>query len=132
MMDSLIETRCRLNKLSIIDATNLHPDDRKRYISIAKKQHVPIVRALAADVGVNMHTVNKSYHELEKRGIIRIIPKSGAVINSPKSLGQERDHFRRLAAAFRPVIAEALVLGIEEKEIEGLAAAIIQNIKQIG
>lgn len=28
---------------------------------------LPSVRSLAADLGVNMHTVNKSYHQLEKR-----------------------------------------------------------------
>ncbi|MDM5333780.1 polynucleotide kinase-phosphatase [Ureibacillus composti] len=43
LMDSLIETRCRLNKLTCIDATHLYPDDRKKYINIAKKHHVPIV-----------------------------------------------------------------------------------------
>ncbi len=31
---------------------------------------LPSVRSFAADLGVNMHTVNKSYHELEKKGII--------------------------------------------------------------
>ncbi|MCI2254191.1 polynucleotide kinase-phosphatase [Domibacillus sp. PGB-M46] len=46
MMDALIETRCRLNKLSIIDATNLHPDDRKRYVDIARKHHLPITAIL--------------------------------------------------------------------------------------
>ena len=29
-----------------------------------------------------MHTVNKAYHELDKKGIIRIIPKSGAIVNT--------------------------------------------------
>lgn len=43
MMDSVIEARCRLNKLTFIDATNLHPDDRKRYISLAQKNNVPIL-----------------------------------------------------------------------------------------
>ena len=43
MMDSVIEARCRLNKLTFVDATHLHPDDRKRYISLARKNHVPIV-----------------------------------------------------------------------------------------
>ena len=42
MMESVIEARCRLNKLTIIDATNLHPDDRKRYITLAKNNNVPI------------------------------------------------------------------------------------------
>ncbi|MCK1992094.1 polynucleotide kinase-phosphatase [Peribacillus muralis] len=48
MMDAVIEARCRLNKLTIIDATNLHPDDRKRYIMIADKHHVP-VQAIVLD-----------------------------------------------------------------------------------
>jgi polynucleotide kinase-phosphatase len=49
LMDSLVETRCKLNKLTIVDATHLHPDDRKRYISIARNNHVPIV-AIILDV----------------------------------------------------------------------------------
>ncbi|PJN91115.1 polynucleotide kinase-phosphatase [Bacillus sp. mrc49] len=48
MMDAVIESRCRLNKLTMLDATNLHPDDRKRYIAIAQKHHVP-VQAIVLD-----------------------------------------------------------------------------------
>lgn len=48
MMDAVIEARCRLNKLTMLDATNLHPDDRKRYIAIAQKHHVP-VQAIVLD-----------------------------------------------------------------------------------
>lgn len=43
LMDTMIETRCRLNKLTFVDATHLYSDDRKKYISIANKHHVPIV-----------------------------------------------------------------------------------------
>lgn len=49
LMDSLIESRSRLNKLTIVDATHLHPDDRKRYMTIAKNNHIPIV-AIVFDV----------------------------------------------------------------------------------
>ncbi|MFY3791119.1 polynucleotide kinase-phosphatase [Ureibacillus sp. MALMAid1270] len=49
MMDSLIETRCRLNKLTIVDATHLYSEDRKKYISMAKNNHVPII-SLVMDV----------------------------------------------------------------------------------
>ncbi|WP_026908152.1 polynucleotide kinase-phosphatase [Paucisalibacillus globulus] len=49
LMDSLIEKRCRLNKLSFVDATHLHSDDRKRYIELARKNHVPIM-ALVFDI----------------------------------------------------------------------------------
>ena len=33
---------------------------------IAPGDSLPSVRAFAADLGVNMHTVNKSYHERKK------------------------------------------------------------------
>lgn len=49
MMDSLIETRARLNRLTIIDATHLYSDDRLKYIQFAKKHHLPIT-ALVLDV----------------------------------------------------------------------------------
>lgn len=42
VMDSVIEARCRLNKLTFVDATHLHCDDRKRYISLARKNNVLI------------------------------------------------------------------------------------------
>ncbi len=43
VMDSAIEARCRLNKLTFVDATHLHCDGRKRYISLARKNNVQIV-----------------------------------------------------------------------------------------
>ncbi|MCP2036431.1 polynucleotide kinase-phosphatase [Planomicrobium sp. HSC-17F08] len=49
MMDALIEARCRLNKLVLVDATHLWEDDRKRFISLAQKNHVPIT-ALVFDI----------------------------------------------------------------------------------
>lgn len=87
---------------------------------------LPSVRSLAADLGVNMHTVNKSYHELEKKGIISIIPKSGAVINSPAEISHYSD---RLKEEFKPMVAEALVLGMEMEQIQKLVAAIVYDFK---
>ena len=42
MMDAVIEARCRLNKLVVVDATHLRSEDRRRYIALAKGNHVPI------------------------------------------------------------------------------------------
>ncbi|WP_211655763.1 polynucleotide kinase-phosphatase [Planococcus alpniumensis] len=49
MMDTVIEARCRLNKLVMVDATHLRSEDRKRYIALAKKNHVAI-QAIVFDV----------------------------------------------------------------------------------
>ncbi|GAF20899.1 hypothetical protein JCM19047_563 [Bacillus sp. JCM 19047] len=45
-MDAVIEARCRLNKLTIVDATHLHPDDRERYRKIVRSHHLPILTLL--------------------------------------------------------------------------------------
>jgi len=52
MMDLVIEARCRLNKLTFVDATHLHSEDRKRYIGLARKNNVPIV-AIVLDLPEN-------------------------------------------------------------------------------
>lgn len=90
---------------------------------------LPSVRAFAADLGVNMHTVNKSYHELEKKGIIRIMPKSGAVISSTEGLKNNTVTKERLSFEFRPLIAEALVVGMDQEQITELVTSIIHDFK---
>ncbi|MGE6259099.1 GntR family transcriptional regulator [Heyndrickxia sporothermodurans] len=90
---------------------------------------LPSVRAFAADLGVNMHTVNKSYHELEKKGIIRIVPKSGAIIRSTEEMDNQKIQFKRIESELKPMIAEALVLGMEKVQIQELILSIIQDLK---
>lgn len=87
---------------------------------------LPSVRSLAADLGVNMHTVNKSYHELEKKGIIQIAPKSGAMISVPDGINSTI--ITRITAEIRPLIAEALAVGMDKDQINQLVTSIIQQI----
>lgn len=95
---------------------SLHPDD-----------NLPSVRSLAADLGINMHTVNKAYHELEKKEIVRIIPKSGAVVNSPSMDDSKRSRVKQF---MRPIIAEALAVGLSEMDINLLTTELINKIKE--
>lgn len=89
---------------------------------------LPSVRTLASDLGVNMHTVNKSYHELEKKGIIRIVPKSGAVIKDYEKMDSKT--YERIYKELKPLIAEALVLGMTRKEMENLLNETIEQFGQ--
>lgn len=86
---------------------------------------LPSVRVFASDLGVNMHTVNKSYHLLEKKGIITIVPKSGAVISSPQDFNESS--FNRLKDEFKPLIAESLVIGMTTQQIQNLVTSIIED-----
>ena len=95
--------------------------------SLQPGDSLPSVRSLAADLGINMHTVNKAYHELEKKEIVRIIPKSGAVVNPPCIDDSARS---RVKLFLRPIIAEALAVGLSEAEINLLTSELICKIKE--
>ncbi|CAI6081727.1 Bis(5'-nucleosyl)-tetraphosphatase, symmetrical [Paenibacillus sp. JJ-100] len=45
-MEAMLATRCRLNKLTWVDATHLYPEDRERLIELARKAHVPIIASV--------------------------------------------------------------------------------------
>ena len=90
---------------------------------------LPSVRALAGDLGVNMHTVNKSYHELENKGVIKIVPKSGAIISSSSEEGVTKQRIEQLSQNLRPLLAESLVYGLDEKQIQDLVSSIIKKVK---
>ncbi|MEK3933945.1 GntR family transcriptional regulator [Sporosarcina sp. FSL W7-1349] len=91
---------------------------------------LPSVRSLAADLGMNMHTVNKAYHALEKKGIITIVPKSGAVLNTIQEGELSSAHRERIEEEMRPIVAEALVLGMKFEEIQHLLSEIHSNLKE--
>lgn len=91
---------------------------------------LPSVRGLASDLGVNMHTVSKSYHELESKGIIEIVPKSGAVICDLTVEGVPKERSATLSQELKPLVVEALVLGMKEKEINEMVESIITNVKE--
>ncbi|HJF31409.1 MAG TPA: GntR family transcriptional regulator [Sporosarcina psychrophila] len=91
---------------------------------------LPSVRSLAADLGMNMHTVNKAYHELERKEIIRIVPKSGAIVNTLTQNGIRTVHLERISTEFKPIIAEAIVLGMGAEDINELVSSILGTIKE--
>ena len=51
---------------------------------------LPSTRQLAVDLGVNFHTVNKSYDLLRQEGLLRLARKSGAVVRRDAGSGPPR------------------------------------------
>ncbi|GLC90198.1 GntR family transcriptional regulator [Lysinibacillus piscis] len=90
---------------------------------------LPSVRSLAADLGVNMHTVNKSYHELEAKGIIFIRAKSGAVIRSADERVLTLEQLQQIEKNLKPVVAEGMVLGATEKQIEDMMKKVFADLQ---
>ena len=76
--------------------------------------HLPTVRQMAEDAGINMMTVNKAYNVLKAEGIIEIDRRHGAVI-SPKA--DNRAEYRsKVEAELELLITESTLKGMKREE----------------
>jgi GntR family transcriptional regulator len=75
---------------------------------------LPATRALAADFGINFHTVNKAYDLLRQQGLIRLNRKSGAVVTA--TVADPPFHTEWTARA-RTLLAEAIARGLPADEV---------------
>jgi GntR family transcriptional regulator len=87
---------------------------------------LPSTRQLAVDLGVNFHTVNKSYDLLRQEGLLRLSRKSGAVVqrdagSGPPDLGWAQDWTGRL----RTLLAEAAAQGMPPEDIIGVCQDVV-------
>ncbi|MDQ0227755.1 GntR family transcriptional regulator [Bacillus sp. 7586-K] len=98
---------------------------------LVKGDTLPSVRGLASDLGINMHTVNKSYHELESKGIIEIVPKKGAVIIADSEKHASNEQYEMIVEELRPIVAEGLVYGLNEEDFHQLISKIMKKIKEV-
>jgi len=76
---------------------------------------LPATRALAADFGINFHTVNKAYDLLRQQGLIRLNRKTGAVVTTPP-VADPPFHAEWTARA-RTLLAEAVAKGLPADEV---------------
>lgn len=90
---------------------------------------LPSVRNLAADLGVNMHTVNKSYHELEEKGIITIRAKSGAIIRSAGERALTPEQLQQIEKSLKPIVVEGMVLGATSDQIEHMMKKVFSDLQ---
>ena len=75
---------------------------------------LPAARTLAADSGINFHTVNKAYDLLRQQGLIRLNRKSGAVVTAAVTDPMVPSDW---AAKVRTLLAEAVARGIPPDEV---------------
>ncbi|GAA2395703.1 GntR family transcriptional regulator [Nonomuraea africana] len=78
---------------------------------------LPSTRQLAADFGINFHTVNKAYDLLRQQGVIRINRKSGAVVRRDAATGPpEAPFIDDWEERMRVLLAEATVHGMDRQD----------------
>ena len=75
---------------------------------------LPATRVLAADFGINFHTVNKAYDLLRQQGLIRLNRKTGAVVTP--TVADSAFHAEWTARS-RTLLAEAVARGLPPDEV---------------
>lgn len=78
-------------------------------------QHLPSVRRLAVEYGVNPATVKKAYDQLQEDGLVLTAARSGTVITRPKRpSAQQREQLRE---DLRATVWRALAQGFKTDDI---------------
>ncbi|MDM5350801.1 GntR family transcriptional regulator [Lysinibacillus sphaericus] len=85
--------------------------------NLKKGDHLPSIRQLAAQTNLNLHTVHKSYKELQKKGIITIKAHSRAVVSVDSSKAKTIS-LQQLSMSVEQILIEAYLLGIKEGQLE--------------
>ncbi len=87
---------------------------------------LPTTRQLAADLGINMHTVNKAYDLLRQEGLVRLARRTGAVVTRDAGGGPPPDGVaERWEARARTLLAEAVAKGLPPAEVRDRCQAIL-------
>ncbi|MFJ8517345.1 GntR family transcriptional regulator [Lysinibacillus xylanilyticus] len=90
---------------------------------------LPSVRSMASDLGINISTVSKSYHELEEKGLIELKPKAKAIIIGGQKKELEETEVEKVENALKPIMAEALARGLEKDQMTSLFHRILKQWK---
>lgn len=75
---------------------------------------LPATRTLAADFGINFHTVNKAYDLLRQEGLMRLNRNTGAVVATTVAAPSFSAEW---TARARTLLAEAVAKGLPSDEV---------------
>lgn len=78
-------------------------------------ESLPSVRIMAEEIGVNLHTVNKSYNLLKDESYINIDRRKGAVVNT-LPLTKKEDNTEKIKSMLELLTAQSYLLGITREE----------------
>ena len=92
---------------------------------------LPSVRALAGDLGVNMHTVNKAYNLMVEEGILAKNQK-GYTIAREETAGLPAEKINELKERMETLLIDTFVQGFTLEETLSWVTEIEQNLKRKG
>jgi GntR family transcriptional regulator len=93
----------------------------------AAGQAIPSIRQLAADIGVSVITVKRTYLELEREGVIVTRQGKGCFVASDSDVGT-RIREQELARHLDQAVRSAAMMGLSHKNLEKRIRAIYDRV----
>lgn len=89
-------------------------------------ESLPSVRAMAEEIGINLHTVSKAYNLLKDEGYINIDRRKGAIVNE-LPIDKTKENFENIKDQIELLVAESYLKGIKEDEFMDLCKNYFNN-----
>lgn len=80
---------------------------------------LPSIRSLAQALGINLHTVNKAYHQLVDEGFVEMHPGLGAVVASEMPMA-DHTYQKTVLPKIEALIAEAKLRKVDPETLTSL------------
>lgn len=88
-------------------------------------EKLPAVREIAKQLTINPNTVQKTYVELERQGLIYSVPAKGSYV-SPRAKYINKLN-QQTSETFAEAVEAALALGLSEEELLKIVSEVSQN-----
>lgn len=97
---------------------------------LVEDEALPSVRQLAADIGVNLHTINKSYNLLKSEGYITVDRRRGATV-LPIKRQVSSDFKLALIEDMTTTIASSICNGMDKNDFIKMCSDIFDDIEEV-
>ncbi len=95
---------------------------------LKKGESLPSVRQFAADLGINLHTVNKAYNYLKQDGFIIVHRQKGVVVNPGNGPTVTEEYTKKFEEDLRPIISEAYCRGMKVEEFIKVCSSLYSEL----
>lgn len=96
---------------------------------IQDNEMLPSIRNMAQDIGINIHTVSKSYRELEKKAIIKMENRLKATVIARSNRRLDENQLHNLELSIKNMIMEAYVIGYSKKQIKQYITKVLDPLQ---
>lgn len=99
---------------------------------LSEGDSLPSVRQFGVDLGINLHTVNKSYNQLKQDGFISIHRQKGAMVNPKSYYAKNPMYLDALKAQLKTMIVEAFCRQVSQDEFNDFCSEIYNEMERGG